>query len=322
MVHIDSKAIHFFRKAACFLQAAFAVFLIGLSGCDQPFRKGEGDLQYKVLTDKEGAFIGIDDFVSLSYIEETEDGKVIFSSEDFDARPALMFRERSVFKGDFFTGLGLLSEGDKAVFKINRDSLLHFSGRKKLAAVKGQYIVYRVKIGKVISRGNLSDDLFNSKIEGLRANEINKARDREGIRIADFVATNDVQEGPASGLRYKVLKQGAGRKAMPGDTIEVGYTASFLSGKVFETTQKLVAEEAEVYNPLLPYKPMALTISRGAPLSGFEQAMLMFPKGTEALLVIPSALAYGAQGKGSILPYTPIACTISISDIKFQRSHD
>jgi FKBP-type peptidyl-prolyl cis-trans isomerase len=47
--------------------------------------------------------------------------------------------------------------------------------------------------------------------------------------------------------------------------------------------------------------------------------MLLFPKGTDALLVIPSALAYGAQGKRSILPYTPIACTIKIVDIKFQR---
>ncbi|WP_173003168.1 FKBP-type peptidyl-prolyl cis-trans isomerase [Chitinophaga sp. SYP-B3965] len=306
-------------KAACILQAAFAVFLIG---CSQPFQKGEGDMQYKILTDKGGAHIGIDDFVSFSYIEEAEDGRVISSSDDFDARPALMFRERSAFKGDLFAGLGLLSEGDKAVFKINRDSLLHFSGRKKLAAVKGQYIVYRVKIGTVISRGNLSDQLFNNKIEGLRAAEINKARDREADKIADFAAAHDVHEGPANGLRYKVLKQGAGKKALPGDTVEVNYTAGFLSGKVFETTYRLVAEEAEVYNPLLPYKPMALTISGGAALSGFEQAMLMFPKGTEALLVIPSALAYGAQGNGSILPYTPVTCTISISDIKFQRSHD
>lgn len=200
-------------------------------------------MQYKILRDKSGTHIGIDDFVSFSYIEETEDGKVISGSDDFDGRPALMFRERSAFKGDLFAALGLLSEGDEAVFKINRDSLVHFSGRKKLT---GQYIVYRVKIGTVINRGNLNDSLFNSRIEGLRAAEIARARDREGAKLAAFIAANDIHEGPVYGLRYKVMKKGVGKKALPGDTIEVNYTASFLGGKVFETTYREVATEAEV----------------------------------------------------------------------------
>lgn len=258
---------------------------------------------YKILTDKQGERIGIDDFVSFSYIEESENGQVISSSDDWDFRPALMFRERSRFKGDLFAALGLLSEGDKAVFKIRGT-------------------IFKVKVHKVIARGNLDDRSFSNKIEALRAAENIKARDREASKIADFVAAHHVQDGPASGMRYKILKQGAGKKALPGDTIEVHYTASFLSGKVFETTDRLVAEKAGIYNALLPYKPVTVTISEGGHLSGFEQAMLMFPKGTEALLVIPSALAYGAAGKGSILPYTPITCTISISDIKFQRNDD
>ncbi|SIO36736.1 FKBP-type peptidyl-prolyl cis-trans isomerase [Chitinophaga niabensis] len=258
---------------------------------------------YKVLTDKGGQHIGIDDFVSFSYIEESEDGQVISRSEDFDDRPALMFRERSRFKGDLFAALGLLGEGDEGVFRI-------------------KHSIYKVKVHQVITRGKLDDRSFSNKIEELRAAENIKARDREASRVADFVAANQVREGTVAGLQYKVLKEGAGKKALPGDTIEVNYTASYLGGKVFETTDSQVAKKAEIYNPLLPYKPMAVTISGGTHLSGFEQAMLLFPKGTEALLVIPSALAYGVAGKGAILPYTPIACTISISDIKFQRNDD
>jgi FKBP-type peptidyl-prolyl cis-trans isomerase len=233
--------------------------------------------------------------VSFSYIEESENGQVISRSEDLDDRPALMFRERSRFKGDLFAALGLLGEGDEGVFKI-------------------RHKIYKVKINKVIARGKLDDRSFNNRIEALKTAENAKARDREASRIADFVTENHVSEGVAFGLQYKVLKEGVG--------IEVNYTASYLGGKVFETTDKGIAEKADVYNPLLPYKPMAVTISGGTRLSGFEQAMLLFPKGTEALLVIPSALAYGAAGKGAILPYTPIACTISISDIKFQRNDD
>lgn len=303
----STHAINSTAKAACFLRAAFAVILLGLSGCDQPFQKGEGDMLYQMLTDKAGKQIGIDDFVSFSYIEETETGQRLSGSDDFDGRPALMFRERSRFKGDLFAALGLLSEGDKAVFKIKE---------------KGAYRVYKVKVHEVIARGTLDDRSFSNRIEALRAAENIKARDRETSRIADFVTAHHVREGDASGLQYKVLQQGAGKKAMPGDTIKVDYTASYLGGKVFETTDKQVAVEANIYNPLLPYQPMAVTVPGTAHLSGFEQAMLMFPKGTKALLVIPSALAYGAAGKGTILPYTPIACTISISDIKFQRNDD
>lgn len=274
-------------------------------------------MEYKILHDREGELIHIDDLVSFSYIEETEGGDVISSSDDLDFRPALMFRERSAFRGDLFAALGLLSEGDRAVFKINRDSVAHFSGRPVLPA--GRYLVYRVVVHKVISRGGLSDSLFNRKIEAFRASEISAAQLSEAAKIKSFVSAQDVDSSCASRLRYKIMKKGIGERALPGDTIEVDYTASYLSGKPFETTYKKVAQQAEVYNPLLPYKPMALTISDTARLSGFEEAMLLFPKGTEALLVIPSALAYGAQGNGAILPYTPIACTIKISDIKFQR---
>ncbi|WP_343305515.1 FKBP-type peptidyl-prolyl cis-trans isomerase [Chitinophaga niabensis] len=298
----SKRNISFTAKAACFLLAAFAV-IFHLSGCEQPFRKGEGDMLYKILTDKGKQHIGIDDFVSFSYIEESEAGQVISGSEDFDARPALMFRERSRFKGDLFAALGLLGEGDEGVFKI-------------------KHSIYKVKIHQVIARGKLDDRSFSNKIEELRAAENIKARDRETSRIADFVTANHITAGAGPGLQYKVLKEGAGKKALPGDTIEVNYTASYLGGKVFETTDKQVAEKAGLYNPLLPYKPMAVTVSGTTHLSGFEQAMLLFPKGTKALLVIPSALAYGAAGKGAILPYTPIACTISISDIKFQRNDD
>lgn len=258
---------------------------------------------YKILRDNGQQHIGIDDFASFSYIEESENGNRISGSDDFDDRPALMFRERSRFKGDLFAALGLLGEGDEGVFKI-------------------KHTIYKVKVHKVIARGKLDDRSFSNKIEELRTAENAKAHDREASRIADFVMANNVGEGAGPGLRYKVMKEGSGRKALPGDTIEVCYTARYLGGKVFETTEKQIAERAGIYNSLLPYKPMAVTISGASRLSGFEQAMLMFPKGTEALLVIPSALAYGAAGKGSILPYTPIACTISISDIKFQRNDD
>jgi hypothetical protein len=89
----------------------------GLTACNN-FEKGEGDMLYKIHTDKAGATIQEGDFIAFKATEKTEGDSVLYSSYDYD-RPSLMIKEKSVFKGDLFAALGLLSEGDSATFKIN-----------------------------------------------------------------------------------------------------------------------------------------------------------------------------------------------------------
>ena len=110
----------------------------GLAGCKN-FEKGEGDMLYKIHTDKSGETIKEGDFVAFKAIEKTEGDSVLYSSYDYD-RPSLLVKEKSVFKGDLFAALGLLSEGDSATFKINIDSMVQKMGRPQPSDTTKKYL--------------------------------------------------------------------------------------------------------------------------------------------------------------------------------------
>ena len=288
---------------------------LGLAGCNQ-FKKGEGDMLYKVYSDKSGETIKLGDFVAFKAIEKTEEGdSVLFSSYDYD-HSVLLVREKSVFKGDLFAALGLLSEGDSASFKINIDSMTAKMGRPKPTHSKGKYLVYTIKVEKVIPKEKLTDSLFRDKIDAFLKAEIDKAKTTEDTKLKAYVAAKELKTvARPSGLHYVVTKEGQGVKAAVGDTVQVNYTGMFLSGKVFDTSLTEVAKKAGVYNAMRPYEPLKVSVGTHALVPGFDEGLMLFPKGTKALLVMPSKLAYGEQGNSGISPYTPLVFEIEMVNI-------
>ena len=284
-----------------------SIIVLAFTGCDRfkkgeggmLYKKGDGAMLYKMVEDIDGGTIKEGDFTALTYTVKTEEGAVLYNSNDEDGRLAFKFRERPYFKGDFFTALGLLSEGDSAIFKINVDSLVAKTGKPK-PPTAGKYLIYTIKVNKVIARGELTDSLYNSKIEGLKAAEMEKAKMNETAKFNNYLSSKNVKTvATASGLNYTITREGTGPKPAPGDTVELYYTAKFLSGKVIETSSAL-------------HKAPVVT---GSSLSGFQEALLLFPKGTKVTLIIPSKLAYGSNTYKNIQPYTALLCELEIVDI-------
>jgi FKBP-type peptidyl-prolyl cis-trans isomerase len=54
------------------------------------------------------------------------------------------------------------------------------------------------------------------------------------------------------------------------------------------------------------------TIGSGGLIVGFDNALTKMRVGEKITAIIPTEKAYGAQGSGSIPPYTPIAFDIEI----------
>jgi FKBP-type peptidyl-prolyl cis-trans isomerase len=293
-----------------------SVFL-AFQGCLKPtgFQKGEGGMLYVIHNDESGDSITVGDYTRLSMIERNHEGKVIYNSSDYDGRPIVKFREESAFKGDFFTALGLMSEGDSATIKVSLDSINKAKGNRG-AINTGKFLQYSVKVYKVIHRGHLKDSLFSKAINdfGLKQAEIAKAQ--EPAKINHYIKANNlVPERSSSGLMYIVRERGLGNTAAPEDTVEVRSTLRCLGGKIFDTNSAEIAKQGDIFNPLLPYKPMKYPLSMLSPASGFYQALISFPKGTKVSLIVPSKLAYGASSYRELQPYTPLLCDIEILDI-------
>ncbi|MEJ7769937.1 MAG: FKBP-type peptidyl-prolyl cis-trans isomerase [Chitinophagaceae bacterium] len=287
--------------------------ILGLSGCKE-FKEHEGGMLYKFCEDREGETIKEDDFVAITFTERTEEDSILSSSYGANNNLTLMFRDRSQFQGDLFAALGLLSEGDSAVFKINIDSLVAKTGKVR-PETKAKHLIYTIKVNHVVSRGNLNDSMYNSRIESLKKAVTDKAKENEPEILRRYIASKSLKPAVTkSGLNYVIMKQGEGVRAAPGDSVVVVYTGRYLNGQVFDTCDSTVAVKHGIYHPSREYGPVTLPVVPEVS-SGFQEALMLFPKGTEVMLILPSKLFYGADGHNSEPPYTPLTCEVKIVDI-------
>jgi len=248
-------------------------------------------------------------------IEKTEGDSVLYSSYDYD-RPSLTVREKSLFTGDLSAAFALLSEGDSATFKINLDSMVLKMGRPQPADTTAKYLIYTIKIDKVIPKGKLTDSLFRGKIDEFLKAEMDKAKNGEAAKVKAYVSSKNLKPTVTpSGLNYVITKQGAGTKANPGDTVVVHYTGMFLSAKVFDSSLADVAKKSGTFNAGRKYEPLRLPVGMQGSIPGFEEGLMLLPKGSKATLILPSSLAYGEQGNQGIPPFTPLIFEIEMIDI-------
>jgi FKBP-type peptidyl-prolyl cis-trans isomerase len=102
---------------------------------------------------------------------------------------------------------------------------------------------------------------------------------------AAYLAENAKKPGMIvrpSGLQYKILHNGFGKRPGPNDIVTVYYTGALINGTVFDGTE-----------PGLPaqFKTSGL-------IPGWTEALLQMREGDQWRIVIPAQLAYGARGAG------------------------
>jgi len=291
---------------------AFAA--LGLAACNGGFKKGEGGLLYNVHSGKGGPTIKEGDFISVNLVAKTDGDSVLFSTYK-QGQASLTVVPKAQSKGDIYAGLKLLAEGDSATIKTNIDSIIK-KGQPR-PPFKGKYIVYEVKVEKVIAKGNLSDTVFQGRVRTYMKAQSDILKNAEPAKIKKYIDDNKLTvTTTASGLNYVITKPGTGDKPMVGDTAEIFYAAKFITGKIFETNIKEVAQENKTYNPGLQYKPIRVAVGVHGVIPGWDEGLQLLNKGAKATFVIPSKLAYGEQGFQVIQPYTPLVFDVEMVSFK------
>ncbi len=119
-----------------------------------------------------------------------------------------------------------------------------------------------------------------------------------------FLAKNKTSDGVvtlASGVQYKILKAGDGKRPTDGDTVECYYRGTLLNGTEFSSTE--------------PGKPATLKVEMLP--AGWKEALKLMPMGSKWQIYVPSQLAYGARGAGSdIGPNETLVFEVALLDIK------
>jgi len=101
-----------------------------------------------------------------------------------------------------------------------------------------------------------------------------------------FLAQNKKKEGVnalASGLQYKIIKPGTGKKPQPTDTVTVQYRGTLIDGTEFDSSYR---------------RGQPATFEVNKVIRGWTEALQLMQEGSKWQLFIPSDLAYGERGAG------------------------
>jgi len=120
-----------------------------------------------------------------------------------------------------------------------------------------------------------------------------------------FLAENKTKEGVvtlASGLQYKILKAGDGKKPTADDTVGCHYRGTLIDGKEFDSSYKR-------------NQPATFPLKRA--IKGWSEALQLMPVGSKWQLFIPPELAYGEKGATSgIGPNATLIFEVELLSIK------
>jgi FKBP-type peptidyl-prolyl cis-trans isomerase FklB len=120
----------------------------------------------------------------------------------------------------------------------------------------------------------------------VKKEEVGKQNKKEG---ETFLAENKKKEGvktSPSGLQYKVIKAGSGKKPKSTDTVTVHYRGTLINGTEFDSSYK---------------RGQSVSFQVSGVIPGWTEALQLMEEGAKWQLFIPSNLAYGERGAGGAI---------------------
>ena len=120
----------------------------------------------------------------------------------------------------------------------------------------------------------------------------------------EFLAANAKKEGVIvlpSGLQYKVLREGKGRKAARSSKVKCHYEGTFTNGQIFDSSYKRG-------------EPAVFGVTQV--IAGWTEALQLMSEGSLWELYIPYNLAYGETGAhGAIPPYAALVFKVELLEV-------
>lgn len=180
---------------------------------------------------------------------------------------AMRFKDDSVLKKAIFM----------AGFKkaLSTDSASRVSLADSLGAIAQKY--YDIK-------AEADRKKYEAEMEKQMEEQYGENKTKGAAFIAEFKKEAGVQT-TASGLAYKVLKEGNGNAPAATDMVQVNYVGKLIDGTVFDESKG---------------KPAEFRVD--GVIKGWTEILQLMKPGGKVKVVIPSDLAYGARYAGEKIP--------------------
>jgi FKBP-type peptidyl-prolyl cis-trans isomerase len=111
-----------------------------------------------------------------------------------------------------------------------------------------------------------------------------KTVESDQAAIVSYAASQGISAtAHSSGLYYQVMVPGSGQAPVSGSQVSIKYTGKLLDGTLFDDQSA---------NPVV--------YALNGMIQGFQIGLKLIQKGGKIKLIVPSALAYGCNGYGSV----------------------
>lgn len=216
--------------------------------------------------------------------------------------------------------LSLVTSGCKAKLKTDKEKVSYAIGQQIGTQMKSQGLEVDVKvlassIDDVLKgrKSQLSSEemsqamlLLQKKVQEKQkeiAEQNRKAAEENKKKGAAFLAANKKEEGvkeTSSGLQYKVVKEGKGKKPSATQRVKVHYQGTLIDGTEFDSSYKRNAPATFGLNQVI---------------KGWTEGLQLMAEGAKYKLYIPADLAYGPQGRPGIPANSTLIFDVELLEI-------
>ena len=216
---------------------------------------------------------------------------------------ALLSLAGSVFGQDKSTPLK--DSKDKVSYSIGLN--IGFNLKKQNVSINPDTFVLGLK-DALAGKPQMTDEQVKETMTAFEKEMIDKQKAagvKNGADGEKFLAENKKKEGvktTASGLQYKVVKEGTGAQPKEKDTVMANYRGTLIDGTEFDSSYT---------------RGQLATFPVSGVIKGWTEALQMMKVGSKYQLFIPANLAYGERAMGpDIGPNSTLIFEVELLDVK------
>lgn len=267
------------------------------SKVDNPYvgyDKTETGLFYKFYNKNEGVTPKIMDVMDVYISCVVNDTLVIMPKN----RNLIQLGE-SMFKGDIYEGLAMMTIGDTASFIVRTDSTFY-------TLYNSPILPKNIGVDDIMKfEVKLNDFYPESELSMKEIGYIKEAYPEETIKAKNdldkYLKDNNINVTPTeTGLYYVKIKDGNGERPQNGTEVKVHYTGKLLDGTVFDSS--------------LDREPFQFELGLGQVIRGWDEGIQLMSKGEKGVLYIPFYLAYVDRQAGIIPPFSNLIFEVELLD--------
>ena len=222
---------------------------------------------------------------------------VLMNSRQMQPLPQPVALPAQVTPGSLEEALGLLLPGDSAIFRFPADTIFAKTFRQPVPPFlrkSGNTLVVLASARELVTMAEMTARQQKLREESVRQGKALAAAQitKDAATIQAYLKKNKAVAKKTVGGTYYILKKpGTGLPPKKGQTVRVLYRGTVLAtGQEFDSSAKHGNE------------PISFALGTGQVIPGWDQGIAMLTKGSKAVLLIPSSLAYGPHGAGADIP--------------------